>query len=127
MHTQEVKMPEDDTTIRISREEKQALDMARNAWEKQVGRRVTAGEFVRFLSERYLREVGDDSKGAKPKSTSGLIAVQQVKSAEPQSVSPGPQVFLVACTRCGGQIGWRPDLSSEGYCPYCGIYLRLKG
>jgi hypothetical protein len=120
-------MPEEDTTIRISREEKQTLDMARNAWEKQVGRRVTAGEFVRFLSERYLREVGGEVKVTKPIRTSGLIAVQQLKPAEPQSVSPGPQVSLVACARCGGQIGWRTDVSSEGYCPYCGIYLRLRG
>jgi len=81
LYAQGVEMPEEDTTIRISREEKQALDMARNAWEKQVGRRVTAGEFVRFLSERYLREVGGESKDIKPKSTSGLIAVQQVKPA----------------------------------------------
>lgn len=101
--------------------------MARNAWEKQVERRVTAGEFVRFLSERYLRDVGDISKGAKPTKTPGLIAVQQMKPTESQSVSPGPQVLLVTCTRCGGQIGWRADVSSEGHCPYCGIYLKLRG
>lgn len=50
---------------------------------------------------------------------------EEVQPVEMQSVNPGPQVYLVNCWRCGGQIAWRLDLGSEGTCPYCGALLRL--
>lgn len=117
-------MSDQDTTIRISREEKQVLDMARNVFERKTGRQITAGEFVRFLAQHYLRETGAES-GQEMPGSAGLVAAQEVKPAQPQLVSPGPQVLLVTCVRCGGHIGWRVDLGSDGYCPYCGVYLRL--
>jgi hypothetical protein len=122
-------MREEDTTIRISREEKQALDAARNAWERRSGRRISAGEFVRFLAEQYLAEEPSDgsSRAYEPMGEEGaqLVAAQEVRPAEPQPVAPGPQVLLVTCIRCRGQIAWRTDLGVEGCCPYCGTFLRL--
>jgi hypothetical protein len=52
-------------------------------------------------------------------------SVEEVQSAEMQSVSPGPQVYLVNCWRCGGQIAWQLNRGSKGGCPYCGAWLRL--
>lgn len=120
-------MPEEDSTVRISKEEKQVLETARAAWEKQVKRKITAGEFVRFLAEHYLKGLERETKRGKAPRGSGLVAVQEMKPTQPQAVAPGPQVSLVTCVRCGGQIGWRVDLGSDGYCPHCGIYLRLMG
>jgi|GEM_PF-2195111 len=120
-------MPEEDSTLRISKEEKQVLEKARDAWEKQVGRKITAGEFVRFLAEHYLKGLEKESKQEKAAAGSHLVPLQEMKPAQPQVVAPGPQVSLVTCVRCGKQIGWRLDLSSDGYCPHCGIYLRLMG
>jgi len=118
-------MVEEDTTIRISKEEKQVLDMARALWQRQVGRAITTGEFVHFLAERYVSEVGVQAKSGKPPPASGFVAAQEIRPAQPQEVSPGPQVFLVSCARCGGNIGWNVQLGSEGFCPYCGVYLRM--
>jgi len=108
-------MTEEDTTIRISKE------------EKQVKRKITAGEFVRFLAEHYLKGLEKETRREKAAAGSRLVALQEMKLAQPQAVAPGPQVSLVTCVRCGGQIGWRVDLGPDGYCPHCGIYLRLMG
>jgi len=116
-------MPEDDTTIRISREEKQILDAARTTWEEKNGQRVSAGEFIRILAARYLAELGRQLPSASR--SGGLIAAQEAKAIEPGAVTPGPPVYLVNCYRCGGQIAWRLDLGSQGGCPYCGAWLRL--
>ena len=116
-------MAEEDTTIRISRDEKQVFDTARNIWEEANGRRISAGEFVRLLSARYLNEVG------KSPPTTGVgtpMAARGVRPLEAETVSPGPQVYLVTCCRCGGQIAWRMDRGIQGCCPYCGVTLRLR-
>jgi hypothetical protein len=120
-------MPEEDSTLRISKEEKQILETARAAWEKQVDRKITAGEFVRFLAEYYLKGLEKEAKGEKSATGSRLVPLQEMKPAQPQVVAPGPQVSLVTCVGCGKQIGWRVDLGPDGYCPHCGIYLRLMG
>jgi len=116
-------MPEEDTTLRISREEKKILDTARNIWEEQNGSRISAGEFVRLLAARYLVESGKPPPLVKR--GIGLVAAQEAKVSEAEAVPSGPQVHLVTCCRCGGQIGWRLDLGHEGTCPYCGTLLRL--
>lgn len=115
-------MSEEDTTVRISREEKNVLDAARNAWEDYNGQRISAGEFVRVLAARYLAEVG---KPPPERGNNGLIATLEARAAEPQVVSPGPPVYLVTCWRCGGKIAWRMDLGIQGGCPYCGALIRL--
>lgn len=116
-------MMDEDTTVRISRVEKQVLDTARTIWEEVNGRRISAGEFVRFLAARYLNEAGKPppSIGA-----GGPVATQGVRPLEAETVSPGPQVYLVTCCRCGGQIAWRMDMGTQGRCPYCGVTLRLR-
>jgi hypothetical protein len=50
---------------------------------------------------------------------------EEVQPAEIQSVIPGPEVYLVNCWRCGGQIAWRLNLGRQGACPYCGAWLQL--
>jgi len=116
-------MPEEDTTVRISKIEKQILDVARNTWEKQNNRRISAGEFIRVLAARYLAEVGQPPPPSG--GDSGLIAAQEARPIQPGAVVTGPQVHLVSCHRCGGQVAWRLDLGPRGGCPYCGAWLQL--
>lgn len=125
MQTSQEKLVPEDTSIRISWEQKQVLDAARNAWERDSGHRIAAGEFVRIVAERYLSEVGKSPLLGMARGTPGLVAAQEVRQAGAQAVAPGPQVFLVSCRRCGGQIAWCTDWGLEGKCPYCGILLRL--
>ena len=54
-----------------------------------------------------------------------IPVAEEVQPVEMQSVSPGPQVYLVNCWRCGGQIAWKLDLGPQGSCPYCGAWLQL--
>jgi len=61
-----------------------------------------------------------------PMEAQGLVGAQEVRPAEAEAVVPGPQVSLVSCARCGGQIGWPTDFGLEGCCPYCGVSLRLN-
>ena len=116
-------MPEEDTTVRISKNEKQILDAARNTWEEQNNSRISAGEFIRILAARYLAEVGRQPPSGG--GSSGLIAAQEARTIQPGAVTPGPPVHLVGCWRCGGQIAWRLDLGPQGGCPYCGAWLQL--
>ncbi len=48
-----------------------------------------------------------------------------VKSPEPTVVKPEAQIQPVVCPRCAGQISWNVDQGIEGFCPYCGLFLRL--
>ena len=48
-----------------------------------------------------------------------------VKSPEPTIVKPEAQIQSVVCPRCAGQISWNLDQGLEGFCPYCGLFLRL--
>ena len=50
---------------------------------------------------------------------------EEVQSLKMQSVAPGPQVYLVNCWRCGGQIAWQVNRGTKGGCPYCGAWLQL--
>ena len=114
---------DEDTTVRISRVEKQVLDAARTIWEEQNGRRISAGEFVRFLAAHYLNEIGKPPPSI---GDGGPVAAQGVRPLEAETVSPGPQVYLVTCCRCGGQVAWQMDRGIQGRCPYCGVTLRLR-
>ena len=48
-----------------------------------------------------------------------------VKSPEPTVVKPEAQIRPVVCPRCAGQISWNVEQGLEGFCPYCGLFLRL--
>lgn len=118
-------MTSKDTTIRISREAKDSLERARQVWEQRTGQRIGAGDFVGVLSERYLSESGREPSGtAEPV---GLVGAQAVRPFRALDVHQGPQVTLVQCARCSGQIAWRLDLGPRGFCPYCGALLQLSG
>ena len=50
---------------------------------------------------------------------------QAVKSPEPTLVQPETQIQPVVCPRCAGQISWNIQQGLDGFCPYCGLFLRL--
>jgi len=50
---------------------------------------------------------------------------KEVKPPEPTIVKPVEQIRPVVCPRCAGQISWSLDRGLEGFCPYCGLFLRL--
>ena len=91
------------------------------------------GEFMERYVEPAFVKLWRQKEAARRPRVEGVIRPMQVESpvaeeAEPvemQSVIPGPQVYLVNCWRCGGQIAWRVDLGTRGGCPYCGAWLQL--
>lgn len=50
---------------------------------------------------------------------------KQVKPPEPTIVKSQENITPVVCPRCAGQISWNLDRGLDGFCPYCGLYLRL--
>lgn len=48
-----------------------------------------------------------------------------VKPPEPTVVKPEINITPVVCPRCAGQISWNLSQGYEGFCPYCGLFLRL--
>jgi len=50
---------------------------------------------------------------------------QAIKHPEPTVVKPEAQIQPVVCPRCAGQISWNIEQGLEGFCPYCGLFLRL--
>ena len=50
---------------------------------------------------------------------------QAVKPPEPTVVKPEARIKPVVCPRCAGQISWNIEQGLEGFCPYCGLFLRL--
>jgi len=55
----------------------------------------------------------------------GPAPAQAVKPPEPTVVKPETNVTPVVCPRCAGQISWNLDQGLEGFCPYCGLFLKL--
>jgi len=55
----------------------------------------------------------------------GPAPAQAVKAPEPTVVKPEAQIQPVVCPRCAGQISWNIDQGLEGFCPYCGLFLKL--
>jgi len=55
----------------------------------------------------------------------GLAPAQAVKPPEPTIVKPEAQIQPVVCPRCAGQISWNVEQGLEGFCPYCGLFLKL--
>ena len=49
-----------------------------------------------------------------------------VKPPEPTVVKPETDITPVVCPRCAGQISWNLAQGLEGFCPYCGLFLRLN-
>ena len=50
---------------------------------------------------------------------------KSVKPPEPTFVKAEAQIQPVVCPRCAGQISWNLNQGLEGFCPYCGLFLRL--
>ena len=50
---------------------------------------------------------------------------KEVKPPEPTVVKAEAQIQPVVCPRCAGQISWNLNQGLEGFCPYCGLFLRL--
>jgi len=55
----------------------------------------------------------------------GPAPAQAVKPPEPTIVKPEAQIQPVVCPRCAGQISWNIEQGVDGFCPYCGLFLRL--
>ncbi len=51
---------------------------------------------------------------------------KSVKPPEPTLVNPETNITPVVCPRCAGQISWNLAQGREGFCPYCGLFLRLN-
>ena len=99
---------EDQTTVAVLGEEKRALDEAKALFEQENGRRVSTGEFVKYLAEEYL-----GSRGRR-----GVVAAQQAEVVTSTPVQPGQMAYLVNCPLCGGSISWPVGLRT-GFCPHC--------
>lgn len=54
-----------------------------------------------------------------------MPVAEEAQLAEVRRVTSGPQVYLVNCRGCGGQVAWPLDLGPRGVCPYCGAWLQL--
>jgi hypothetical protein len=55
----------------------------------------------------------------------GQAPAQAVKPPEPTVVKPETNITPVVCPRCAGQISWNLDQGLDGFCPYCGLFLKL--
>lgn len=81
--------------------------------------------FWEWWKVRKYREEAVGRGGIRPMEAPGPAPAKGVKPAEAAPVAPQPRTSPVICPRCNGQITWNVDLGREGYCPYCGIFLRL--
>ncbi|MDP3063143.1 MAG: hypothetical protein Q8O40_08040 [Chloroflexota bacterium] len=99
---------EDQTTIAVLANEKRTLDEAKALFEQESGRKMSTGEFVKFLAERYLGSRGQRS----------VVVAQQAEVVTSTPVPPGQMAYLVNCPLCTGQISWPVGLRS-GFCPHC--------
>jgi hypothetical protein len=64
-------------------------------------------------------------KGFRVMQDAATAPSQAVKPPEPTIVKPEAQIQPVVCPRCAGQISWNIEQGLEGFCPYCGLFLRL--
>ena len=64
-------------------------------------------------------------KGFRVMQDAATAPSQAVKPPEPTVVKPEAQIQPVVCPRCAGQISWNIEQGLEGFCPYCGLFLRL--
>lgn len=103
---------EDQTTIALLSNEKQALEEAKCYYEQANNRRISTGEFVKFLAEQYLGEQGQR----------GLMQAHEARPVEAIAVPPGQMSYTVNCPVCSGVISWPVGLPS-GHCPYCHDFL----
>jgi hypothetical protein len=91
------------------------------------------GEFLEKHVDPAFWNWWRQKEAAKRPSVQGAIrpmqaetpAAEEVQPVEIQNVDPGPQVYLIKCWRCHGQIAWRLELGPRGGCPYCGAWIQL--
>ena len=64
-------------------------------------------------------------KGFRVMQAGAATPAKGVKRPEPTMVKVATEVRPVICPQCAGQISWNLDQGLEGFCPYCGLFLRL--
>jgi len=70
-----------------------------------------------------MRRAG--AKGVVRAMQAETTVAEEVQPVEVRDVPRGPEVYLINCWHCGGQIAWRTDLGFQGSCPYCGALIQL--
>jgi hypothetical protein len=71
------------------------------------------------------KQASKQRRGFRVMQDKATAPAQSVKPPEPTVVRPAMRIQPVVCPRCAGQISWNLDQGPEGFCPYCGLFLRL--
>ena len=80
---------------------------------------------VRAVLRRAEKQASKQRRGFRVMQDKATAPAQAVKPPEPTVVRPAARIQPVVCPRCAGQISWNLDQGLEGFCPYCGLFLRL--
>jgi len=86
--------------------------------------------FMRYVAPAFPNWWEEEKRASKRGGFQVLQAgapapAQAVKPPEPTVVKPETNITPVVCPRCAGQISWNLAQGLEGFCPYCGLFLRL--
>ena len=66
------------------------------------------------------------AKGFRVMQAGAATPAKGVKRPEPTMVKAATEVRPVICPQCAGQISWNIAQGTEGFCPYCGLFLKLN-
>lgn len=86
--------------------------------------------FMRYVAPAFPNWWGEEKRASRRGGFQVLQAgapapAQAVKPPEPTVVKPETNITPVVCPQCAGQISWNLEQGFEGFCPYCGLFLRL--
>jgi hypothetical protein len=85
-------------------------------------------QYVETAFQNWWQEEKRASKrpgGFRVMQAEATAPAKEVKPPKPTLVRPEAHIQPVVCPRCAGQISWNLDRGPEGFCPYCGLFLRL--